>query len=243
MKKKSLAPVLLALSLLSASAAEATDLRPFTASYDMQRSGSAVGEATFSLRPAGDGWEYEQATRGTHGMAALAAASVDERSQLEFANGVLQIRSYRYHMSTLVKSSDRSVDVDPASNSILIRDKKHQLTFPMQAGVLDQNSPHGLRGGMEKMGAICPRQFLIAHQAQISLVHKCRWLEGVIAALLSHAVAGEVAKLLVDQGKQRLGGLRASPTCFLQKTGNVFRGMVTHANPSLTVARLRAGTW
>jgi hypothetical protein len=53
---------------------------------------------------------------------------------------MLQIRSYHYHLSTLVKSTDRSIDVDPASHTILIRDKKHQQSFPMQPGLLDQNS-------------------------------------------------------------------------------------------------------
>jgi len=138
--KNSILPALLPVAMLLAGAAPAAELRPFTANYEMQRSGDAVGEATFSLRQTQGGWEYDQSTRGTHGMAALAAASVDERSLLDVVGGALQVRSYRYHMSTLVKSSNRSVDVDPASNSIVIRDKKHEQSFPMQAGVLDQSS-------------------------------------------------------------------------------------------------------
>ncbi len=137
---RSIASALLPLLLLLAGNARAADLQPFTANYEMQRSGDAIGEATFSLRRAPGGWEYDQATRGTHGMAALAAANIDERSMLEVAGGVLQIRSYHYHLSTLVKSTDRSIDVDPSSNTIVIRDKKHEQSFPMQAGVLDQNS-------------------------------------------------------------------------------------------------------
>ncbi|MBS0462483.1 MAG: DUF3108 domain-containing protein [Proteobacteria bacterium] len=136
--KKFVLPALLAVALVAS--AQAAELRPFTANYQMSRNGSLVGDATFTLRPAAGGWEYDQSTRGTHGVAALAAANVDENSALEVVGGALQLRSYRYRMSTLLKSSNRSVDVNAAAHTITIRDKKRDLSFPMQAGVLDQNS-------------------------------------------------------------------------------------------------------
>ncbi|MBS0193433.1 MAG: DUF3108 domain-containing protein [Proteobacteria bacterium] len=138
--KKFLATALLALAVPCMSANAAATLKPFTANYQMARSGDVIGDATFSLRPAAGGWEYDQTTRGTHGVAALAAANVEESSLLQDTDGVLQLRSYRYRMSTLLKSSNRSVDVDPATRSIVIRNKKREQSFPFQAGVLDQNS-------------------------------------------------------------------------------------------------------
>lgn len=139
MKNLALA-ALLTVAFAAVATTQAAELRPFTATYQMARSGDVVGEATFSLRPAPGGWEYDQNTRGTHGMAALAAANVDESSSLAMVAGVLQLRSYRYRMSTLLKSSNRSVDVDAAARTIVIRDKKRELSFPLQAGVLDPNS-------------------------------------------------------------------------------------------------------
>ena len=56
----------------------------------MRRSGDAVGDATFTLRQTPTGWEYDQSTRGTHGMAALASADAKEQSELTVANGVLR---------------------------------------------------------------------------------------------------------------------------------------------------------
>lgn len=132
--------MLLALAAGTVAAAPVTGLHPFTARYTMSRNGGTVGEATFSLQPTASGWVYDQSTRGTHGMARLAAANVEERSDLQLVGDVLQLRSYRYHLSTLVKSSDRSVDVDPVRNTITIADRKHRQEFPLQAGVLDPNS-------------------------------------------------------------------------------------------------------
>ncbi|HTA64445.1 MAG TPA: DUF3108 domain-containing protein [Xanthomonadaceae bacterium] len=126
--------------LLLGGAAHAANLQPYVANYEMRRSGDALGDATFSLRQTPTGWEFDQATRGTHGMAALASADAKEQSELTVAKGVLQLSSYHYRLSTLVTSKENSIVVDPAGNRIVIRDKKHEHDFPMQPGVLDQNS-------------------------------------------------------------------------------------------------------
>ncbi len=138
--KSLLAPALLAMAIAIPALSLAAPLHPFTATYQMSRNGSLVGEATFSLQPVANGWEYDQSTRGTHGVAALAAANVDERSTLEVVDGALQLRSYSYRMSTLLKSSHRSVEVDPAARTVVIRDKKSAQSFPLQPGLLDPNS-------------------------------------------------------------------------------------------------------
>lgn len=138
--KALLAPALACLAFSLPGLAQAAPLKPFTATYQMSRNGDIIGQATFRLQPTADGWEYDQTTRGTHGVAALAAANVEERSTLQVVDGALQLRSYRYRMSTLLKSSNRSIDVDPATRTIVIRDKKHEQSFPLQAGVLDANS-------------------------------------------------------------------------------------------------------
>jgi hypothetical protein len=130
----------LPVALLLVATASAAGLQPYSATYEVARNGGALGSATVTLRQTPNGWSYDSQTRGTSGLAALAAADVNEHSEVRANGGVLETRSYRYKMSTLLKSRERSIEVDAASGQIVTHDKKGEQQFPMQPGVLDRQS-------------------------------------------------------------------------------------------------------
>ena len=126
--------------LMLAGLAQAAALQPYTDNYEVVRNGDTIGQATITLQRTPGGWDYESVTHGTSGLAALAAADIDEHSEINANSGVLELRRYNYRLSTIVKSSQRSITVDPASNRIVSRDRKRETEFPMRPGVLDQQS-------------------------------------------------------------------------------------------------------
>jgi len=131
-----LAPLAMAASLAHA----ATGLQPYTAHYEVIRNGDKLGQAIVTLKQTPGGWDYESTTHGTSGMARLAGADIEEHSVVSAANGKLQTSQYHYRLSTLVKSTQRDIVADPATNKLVIRDKKHTLEFPITPGVLDQHA-------------------------------------------------------------------------------------------------------
>ena len=132
--------LVLAIALLLSAAASAAGLQPYTATYEVARNGGALGNATVTLRQIPGGWDFDSTTRGTSGMARLAAADISEHSTVHDSNGVLETRSYRYRLSTIIKTRERSIDVDAASNRIFTHDKHGEQQFPMQPGVLDRQT-------------------------------------------------------------------------------------------------------
>jgi len=132
--------VLLPCLVLLCGFAQAAELKPYTATYEVARNGDTIGRATISLKRTPGGWDYESVTHGTSGLAAFAAADIDEHSEISANAGVLELRSYRYRLSTIVKSSQRSIEVDPTGKRVISRDKKHDTEYPMQPGALDQQS-------------------------------------------------------------------------------------------------------
>ncbi len=120
--------------------ANAAALQPYTATYEVARNGDTIGQATITLKRTPDGWDYQSITHGTSGLAAFAAANIDEHSEISAHGDALELRSYQYRLSTIVKSSQRSITVEPSGNRIISHDKKHDTQYPMQAGVLDQQS-------------------------------------------------------------------------------------------------------
>jgi len=126
--------------LLVGKTAQGAELKPYAAKYEVSRNGDIIGQATITLKRTPDGWDYESLTHGTSGLAAFAAADVNEHSTIGVNAGTLELRSYEYRLSTIVKSSRRSITVDTASNRVVVHDKKHDSEYPMQPGALDQQS-------------------------------------------------------------------------------------------------------
>jgi hypothetical protein len=131
--------VALVLLVLAGIATAADGLKPYSAEYEVMRNGDKLGVANVTLGRTASGWDYESRTHST-GMASLAAANIEEHSIVSAINGLLQVTSYHYRLSTIVKSTQRDIVVEPATNRIVIRDKKHTREFPITPGVLDQHA-------------------------------------------------------------------------------------------------------
>ena len=76
------------------------------------------------------------------------------------------------------------------------------------ARMVDEDPPHELRRHAEELRAIEPRHALLAHQADVGLVHERRRLQCVIAALAPQVGGGPLSKLLIDEGHQILSRLQ-----------------------------------
>lgn len=129
-----------ALCALTAQAAP----QPYTATYDVLRNGSLLGRGTVSLQaaPSEDNhWLFRTDTRGTEGLAGLAAAQISEQSTLRWDARGPETRDYRFRQSTAFsKSRERSVQIDAAAGRIVSRDKNGEHVFPYQTGVLDRHA-------------------------------------------------------------------------------------------------------
>jgi hypothetical protein len=131
---------LIATLLLASLAATAqAGLSPFTATYDVRRNGDLLGEATMTLARGPDGtWQFSTMTRGTAGLAKIAGVRIEERSRLRELNGALETVSYHYSQRTGFNHRERSVQVAPAQQRIVMRDRDREVTAPYVGGVLDR---------------------------------------------------------------------------------------------------------
>lgn len=128
----------LLLASVAAASAATPPLRPYTATYDVYRNGAAAGRSVVTLRQDGNRWSLDSSTRGTHGLAALAAVNINEHSDFRVHDGRVETLGYRYEQKALMKSKQRSIDVE--DDRIVSSDKHGRHEFPMQAGVLDHQS-------------------------------------------------------------------------------------------------------
>ena len=74
----------------------------------------------------------------------------------------------------------------------------------LAAGMVDQDPPHGPGCHAEVVGPAFPGHLLVTHETEIGFVDKSRGLQGVIAPLAAHVMAGQGAQLIVDERKQGL---------------------------------------
>ena len=134
-------PILaLPLLLLAANLANAADLKPYTASYELVRNGSTIGDAVFTLKQTAGGWNYASTSKGTHGAAALAAANVDEGTRVAVDAGRIELRDYHYRLSSLFKDKHQTIVANPTTHRIAYHDDKRDNDYPMQPGVVDKLS-------------------------------------------------------------------------------------------------------
>ena len=81
------------------------------------------------------------------------------------------------------------------------------LDRPAGAGVIHEDSPHGLPGDPEKVRPVLPSHAPLIDQLEIRLVDQRRGRQRVIGALPPQAAAGPPAQLLIHDFHQEVAGL------------------------------------
>ena len=127
--------------LLGTTAAPAATPSAFTATYDVSQAGAPMGQATVSLRAAGNGeWIYSKDVKGTGGLAALLGASVTESSRFRWKGDVPEAISYDYQLQAAVKQKQRHLVVDWAKKQVTVDEGKGPQTYPSSPGMVERNT-------------------------------------------------------------------------------------------------------
>lgn len=116
----------------------AVPVAPFSASYEVRRNGSVLGEARLQLAPDGDAWRFTTQTRGTHGLARAANIRIDESTRFRYLDGQAETLEYRYTQRTTFNSRERGVVVDADGGRIELRNRNNRQELPYVRGVVDR---------------------------------------------------------------------------------------------------------
>ncbi|MGA0585869.1 DUF3108 domain-containing protein [Dyella sp. KRB-257] len=122
-------------------AAAASAPAPFTATYQVQRDGETIGEATITLSAAGgDTYAYRNWTRGTAGLAALLGASSDETTRFRWHDDAPETLTYDYRMNAAIKQKHRHLEVDWAAGRVTVDEGKGPIRYASAPGMVDRNT-------------------------------------------------------------------------------------------------------
>ncbi|RAP59358.1 DUF6134 family protein [Oleiagrimonas sp. MCCC 1A03011] len=113
---------------------------PFTATYQVLRNGSPIGESTLRLTRDGSDWTYVSHMRGTSGLASLLGASVDETSRFRWHDGKPEALSYDYRMEAAIKSRQRRVQVDWVKDTVQVTDGGKRFDYAAKPGLVERHS-------------------------------------------------------------------------------------------------------
>jgi hypothetical protein len=92
----------------------------------------------------------------------------------------------------------------------------------LAAGILDEDTAHGLGGGEEEVAAAGPGPGLFrVNQPQIGLMDQGRGLERLPGLFLGQLLGSQLAQFLVDQGQEFPGGGRVASFDGGQDAGNL----------------------
>jgi hypothetical protein len=124
---------------LPVSALAADVPQSFTATYHVLQGGSPLGDATITLKPAGNGqFEYSNKVTGTAGLAAALGASTSEVSRFTWAGQVPQAVSYKYELASAFKPKSRQLTVE--GNTVKVQDNSKSYSYPAQPGMVERNT-------------------------------------------------------------------------------------------------------
>jgi hypothetical protein len=127
--------------LLAAGTAAAAAPEAFVAKYEVLKDGSALGEATLTLKSIGNNeYEYTSQTKGTSGLAAMLGANVDETSHFRWTNDAAEALSYDYRMDASIKSKQRHLKVDWNAKQVSVQDNNKNFSFPAVPGMVERNT-------------------------------------------------------------------------------------------------------
>lgn len=114
--------------------------KAYTATYQVFRNGSALGNATVKLSAVGNNrWELTSNTIGT-GIAAIAGVEIIERSVLRWNEGKPETIDYNFDQKTGFKNKQRSVHVNSQSKRVDSQDKEKSFVLKYETGVLDRHA-------------------------------------------------------------------------------------------------------
>ncbi|MBB3225663.1 hypothetical protein FHW69_000253 [Luteibacter sp. Sphag1AF] len=112
----------------------------FTATYQVLKDGDPLGEATLTLKAAGNGeYEYSNVSKGTAGLAAMLGANVSEVSRFRWSGNVPEALSYDYTMSAL-KTKTRRLQVDWNSKQVNVDDNGKSFKYDAAVGMVERNT-------------------------------------------------------------------------------------------------------
>lgn len=124
----------------TSSLALAATPQAFTATYQVLKDGSPLGQATVSLKPVANGeWEYSKHMHGTSGLAAVLGANLDETSRFRWKADVPEAISYDYHLDAF-KTKQRHLAVDWAKHQVTVDEGKGALSYPAAPGMVERNT-------------------------------------------------------------------------------------------------------
>lgn len=130
-------PVLALLTLALAAPLAAAPVAPFTATYEVRRNGSLLGEATLQLMRDGADWRFSSSTRGTHGLARIAGVRIEESSRFRYLpNGRPETLHYNYAQTSSFNERRRSARV--LGIDIELGKDEQRWRVPHVAGVVDR---------------------------------------------------------------------------------------------------------
>jgi hypothetical protein len=125
----------IALTLAAALPLAAAPVAPFSATYEVRRNGSVLGEAKLRLADEGGQWQIASQTRGTQGLARAAGVRIDETSRFRYVDGAPETLEYRYAQKTSFNARERGAVVDAAAGRIALRnrDERHEVPYVRHA--------------------------------------------------------------------------------------------------------------
>jgi hypothetical protein len=135
------ASLLLAAAIAAPQLANAATPSGFTAIYNVSQGDQPMGQATVTLRSAGNGeWIYSKDVKGTGGLAALLGASAKESSRFRWKGDVPEAISYDSQTVAMGKTKQRHLRADWSSNTVTVDEGKGPRTYPAAPGMVERNT-------------------------------------------------------------------------------------------------------
>jgi hypothetical protein len=88
-------------------------------------------------------------------------------------------------------------------------------------GVVDQDPAHDLRRDTKEMRSIPPIDLPLVDEAEVHLMNKSRWLQGVVGPLVPKLAPGNAAELLIDEWQQLIEGSPVAATPITEQRRHV----------------------
>lgn len=113
---------------------------PFTAVYQVSRQGEAMGQATITLKPVGNGeYEYSNQIKGTSGLAAMLGLNSSDLTRFRWNNNAPETETYTSKVSAF-KTKQRSMQVNWSSKQVTVDEGKGPTTYAAAPGMVDRNT-------------------------------------------------------------------------------------------------------